>query len=395
MAKALFFANAPWATTGYGIQGKHLVPRLQKLGHELAYFAFYGLQGGVIVYDGVPIYPVGDDPWGRDILPAHMGHFGADVLITLVDIWVRDFGASAKKEGWRWLPWLPVDHEPVPPIVVEKLEHAHVVLPYSRFGERELKHAGMTNVQYVPHGVSEVYKPMDKTTARRKMKLPEDAFIIGMVAANKSMPSRKAFSEQIAAFARFKANHPEAMLYLHTRMDRGHGGADIGGLIDHYGLGDAVRHTNQYGYAIGLSEQQMAVMYNSFDLLTSVSYAEGFGIPIIEAQACGVPVVTGNWTSMPELTFAGIAVENGFPMWTPLNSYVFIPYPDAILDAYEQMYTRLNHADTAAELRQTAIEGVKPFSWDRIVEDYWKPVMAALDEPQLITMPSPAEQVFA
>lgn len=389
MAKIMFMANAPWAATGYGIQGKHLIPRLQAQGHELAYFAFYGLQGGIIGYDNVPVYPVGDDPWGRDILPAHMGHFGADVLITLLDVWVRDIGAQAQQHGWKWLPWVPIDHNPVPPIVAEKLQSAHMALPYSRFGERELKRIGMQNVQYVPHGVSEMYRPIDKAAARQKMKLPQDAFIIGMVAANKSMPSRKAFSEQIAAFARFKANHPEAMLYLHTRMDGGHGGADIGKLIEHYGLGDSVRHTNQYGYAIGMSEQQMAIMYNSFDLLTSVSYNEGFGIPIVEAQACGVPVVTGNWTSMPELTFAGIAIDGSTPMWTPLNSNVFIPHPDAIHDAYEQMFAKLSDPDTAAELQQTALDGVEPFSWDHVVDDYWLPVLKTLDEPTPSPMLAP------
>ena len=74
-----------YLTTGYGVQGKHLVPRLQALGHDLAYFAFYGLQNGVLNINGVPIYPSGTQMWGQDVISAHMAHFKADLLISLMD----------------------------------------------------------------------------------------------------------------------------------------------------------------------------------------------------------------------------------------------------------------------------------------------------------------------
>ena len=70
--RIMFMANAPWCTTGYGVQGKHLTPRLRKLGHEVNYFAFYGLQNGVLNIDGSTIYPMGSHLWGADVLDAHM-----------------------------------------------------------------------------------------------------------------------------------------------------------------------------------------------------------------------------------------------------------------------------------------------------------------------------------
>ncbi len=70
---------------------------------------------------------------------------------------------------------------------------------------------------YVPHGVdTNVYKPVDMQEARERAGLPKDAFIVGMVAANKGNPSRKAFHQQIAAFAKFHRRHTDAVLYIHS-----------------------------------------------------------------------------------------------------------------------------------------------------------------------------------
>jgi hypothetical protein len=96
------------------------------LGHDLAYFAFYGLQNGVLNINGVPIYPMGTQMWGQDVVQAHMAHFRADLLISLLDVWVLEgYGQKAKEGGWLWCPWTPVDQEPVPPLVLKRLEGAH------------------------------------------------------------------------------------------------------------------------------------------------------------------------------------------------------------------------------------------------------------------------------
>ena len=371
----MFLANAPWCTTGYGVQGKHLAPRLQAMGHEMAYFAFYGLENGVLTHGGIPIYPAGLGMWGEDILSAHMQHFGADTLITLADVWVTDaWSKLTKMFGWRWLPWTPIDSEPVADKVLANLAGADQVLAYARYGERLLHEAGMHNVTYVPHGVSDLFRPGDQAAAREYLRLPADAFVIGMVAANKSMPSRKAFPEQMQAFARFHARHPNSLLYLHTFVGPQQGGADIEQLARRLGILDAVRWSNQYQYLIGFEEAQMATMYQAFDLLSLVSMNEGFGLPLIEAQACGTPVVTLARTSMTELCFGGVAIDKAQPFWSPLGNWIFMPEITAIWEAYEQMYEALQQPDQARRLRAQAVAGAEAYHWDRAAE-FWRPVL--------------------
>jgi len=147
--------------------------------------------------------------------------------------------------------------------------------------------------------------------------LPTDRFIVGMVAANKDYPSRKALPQAIEAFAEFNKRHPDTLLYLHTA--KGNAGnspkVNIPELIKHLeangypGISNSIAFVDQYMYLIGLPTAYMVDAYRAMDVLLSPSMGEGFGIPIVEAQSCGTPVITGDWTSMSELTFNGYKIE--------------------------------------------------------------------------------------
>ncbi|MEO5891096.1 MAG: glycosyltransferase family 1 protein [Ferruginibacter sp.] len=60
-------------------------------------------------------------------------------------------------------------------------------------------------------------------------------------------------------------------------------------------------HRIEYKYQSGLSNQEMREKYAEADIVTLISTYEGFGMPILEAQATGRPVITSNILSMPEV----------------------------------------------------------------------------------------------
>lgn len=377
--RILWSSNAVWAHSGYGIQAKYLLPRFQQMGHKVAQFAWYGLQGAAIHVGDMPIYPIGNDRWGSDIIGAHVAHFRADVVVSLMDIWVLppDY---RERCGVPWVCWFPVDHEPAPSLVVERAKTADYPVVYARFGERMMANEGLA-CHYIPHGVDcGVYAPGSKAESRRKIGLPEDGFLCAMVAANKGTPSRKAIAEQIMAFAAFAKERPDLNphLYLHMDVSTAQNGIDVRALVRSLGISERVRNVDQYLNTVGLPEEYLAHVYNAADVLLAAAMSEGFGIPIIEAQACGCPVITTNATSMPELTFNGIATEPAQPYWTPMGAWIAMPSVANITEALRQVseWGEAERADRA----QFGLEQVRQnYSWDVCVERYWRPFLERVE----------------
>jgi glycosyltransferase involved in cell wall biosynthesis len=379
--KITILSNAPWSVTGYGNQVRAMLPRLEALDHELAVISFYGLEGGVIRQGNTRIYPRGQHPYGVDVIDAHTAHFNngkpGGLCISLMDSWVIDPNAIRQT---RWVPLFPVDHNPLPPPIKARIERAWDRIVYSKFGERMVHNAGLS-CHYVPHMIdTHVYKPQPQAYARQQLGVPQDAFVVGMVAANKGNPSRKCFQQQLQAFAEFHHRHADTLLYLHTAKGQ-QGGAEavnLPELVDYLGLTDCTRFVDQYMNFLGLPDEAVALTYNAFDVLTSVSMGEGFGIPIAEAQACGVPVIVGDWTSMGELCFAGwkIDADDADPLWTPLGAFQFVPRVGAIVDAYEEAYKNAGNL----KLKKQARQGALAYDAETVTQRYWKPVLEELEQ---------------
>lgn len=368
-----WLSNAPWAATGYGNQTKVFLPRIKALGHNVSMTAFWGLEGAVLDMDGLKIYPRWAHPYAMDIVLANAVLEQADVIISLVDAWVYD-PDKMQNDRVKWIPWFPVDSEPLPPPVKRAVAGAHKRIVFSHFAERMMEQAGL-DCYYVPHGVdTEAFSPKDQKESRKELGLPEDAYIVGMVAANKGFPSRKAFCEQISAFQILKIQHQDAILLMHTYDGAGGHNASVNLIEFIQGLGLVIGKDvficNQHQYHLGYVNEYMVKLYSAMDVLMNVSTGEGFGIPIVEAQACGTPVIVGDWTSMSELCFSGRMVDklDAAPFYGPIAAYQFIPKIGAIgrllLDEYAKPSRR-----TPARL------GAEAYDADRVTSTYWKPVL--------------------
>lgn len=377
--KIHWLSNAPWAQTGYGNQTALFAPRIKQLGHEISITGFYGVSGNILHWQGIPCYPVGNHPYGQDIANANAHHSDADILISLMDAWVCSADALQLR-GMRWVPWFPVDSHPLEPLIAEQVSKAHARIVFSRHGERMVKEAGM-DCYYIPHGVdTKAFYPTSQHEARAALNIPDDVFLVGMVAANKGNPSRKAFQQHLEAFAAFKRTHKDAMLYLHTMKGEHNEGIHLPGLADALGLveGKDVIYADQYRLMVGgYGASDMNQIYNALDVKMLVSLGEGFGIPLIEAQAAGCPVITGSWTAMDELCFSGwkVDITEAVPIWNPHEVYHFMPLAGAIVDRLESAYANKGNE----KLRKRAAQLAQAYDADKIAFDYWRPVLQQIE----------------
>lgn len=102
-----------------------------------------------------------------------------------------------------------------------------------------------------------------------------------------------------------------------------------------------------------VAEEDLPALYSGAELFVFPSFYEGFGLPILEAMSCGVPVVCSNTSSLPEV--AGEAAQ------------YFDPYnPEEMAEAIREVLINKGLAET---LRQKGFERVGNFSWHRMAKE--------------------------
>jgi len=105
-----------------------------------------------------------------------------------------------------------------------------------------------------------------------------------------------------------------------------------------------------------VSEQEKWSLLKNADMFVLPSFYEGFGMPILEAQAAGCPVVTSNVSSMPEIAGQGaILVE-----------------PKNIEQITQAMYKVIKDSQFKNDLITKGYENVKRFSWQKCAQETLK-----------------------
>lgn len=374
--RVFFNSNAPWATSGYSNVMAELLPFVRDEGYPVAQCDFFGLQGGKIIVDGILHYPTINHVYGSDAMVLHAKDFKADVVFALQDQWVLH--PNDLQMVNRYIPITPIDHDPVPENILQNLRFAYKIITYSKFGHRKLQEKGLYST-FIPHTVdTEIFKPMDKAERKKAAHLPEDCFLVGMVSANKDWPPRKSFQEALDAFKLFLEKEPKALMYIHTNPDFP-GGFPVHKYAETLGIKDKVLFPDVYEMNFNTGKQEMARIYNTFDVLLAPSTSEGFCLPLIEAQACGVPVITNDWTSMSELVKigkTGYVTEISSKKWQPNGSYIALPSTESILDCLVKIHGQ-NRVEMGFATRKFMVE---EYDTKTIFQKSWRPFLERLEE---------------
>lgn len=385
-----FTSNAVWANTGYGVQGSELLPRLKNDGHLVALMSNYGLAGTTLEWNGIPVMGQGMDAYSNDLTPAQILWWLNQeprlpgIGLSLYDVWVY------KSPQWDEIPmasWTPVDHAVVPPEVkawFDRRGKGKWAIAMSRFGERELLEAGVERerVFYAPHSFNpEIFKPTP-SDIRKELNIPEDAHLSIFMGANKGVtPVRKSIGEQLLAWSTWAQGRKDAYLYLHTDIFGLANGVKIEPLLMACNAPmDRVRVVPQFEFRQGIPQQTMAKLLTASDINLHCSKGEGFGVGIIESQACGLLPAVTEWTAMPELIGAGWKV-GGQVEYDPMQGgWWMTPNVKEIMDALQQSYELKQKPTELAEAKAKAMEFMKNYETQHVYETHWRPILKQLEE---------------
>ena len=116
-------------------------------------------------------------------------------------------------------------------------------------------------------------------------------------------------------------------------------------------------------------EEKQELLKNA-DVFLFPSFYEGFGLPILEAQAVGVPVVTSNISSMPEV----VDLETQLPLWklSFQPSSAILVNPNNSEEIAESIYKLISDKNLRDNVIKRGLENVKRFSWERCAEEISK-----------------------
>ncbi|MCG2686139.1 glycosyltransferase family 4 protein, partial [Candidatus Parcubacteria bacterium] len=186
----------------------------------------------------------------------------------------------------------------------------------------------------------QLFKPLDQRAARQKLSLPPRAKVLLHVG---SELRRKNVPGLLKAFVKVKERLGDVVLARVGEKTEG-----ISKLTTEYKV------TSDVVYFQNVSEAELPMIYTAADVLVMPSFDEGFGFPIIEAQACGTPVITSNCSSMPEVAGGAAILAN------PEN-------PEDIADSILKV-VGLSSA-RRENLVAAGIENARRFSWEKCARE--------------------------
>lgn len=278
-------------------------------------------------------------------------------------------------QAWQGavLGWFPVDYsrDRNPEALLPLLHRCQRILCLSQYGADQLRKDYPGPLEVVPLAVnSSRFQPVssaqEKLRLRKQWDWPAEAFVFLVVGNNFW---RKGLEYAVEAFHQLELQVPElaarSFLYLHTEFSE-----SLDELIRAYGLQERTRISQGFDpYKRPFSEQQLLELYQASDALLLTSLGEGFGMPLLEAQACGLPVIAPEHSSIPEVVKqAGLRFQaSGRICGQSADSIVWLNLPDT-QDAARKMAQLLRDPELAGRLGQQGLQQARVCTWERSAE---------------------------
>jgi len=323
--KILTFGDNPKTSTGYGQIWDNLLKRWTKLRPDWKFY-HVGWQNWDRPHqtkDGYFILPRGGDDYGADVLLENLMTYKPNYFITLCDVGIQssyvDSFFEAKKRGYKgkWIAYLPIDNESWEYLLWNKiLECPDLNVGMSKWSAESMRNHGVQRVKYIPLGVDiEEFNILKEREIIRKNYGLSNHFVVGFVGRNQR---RKMIAHLIKGFSQFSKGKDDVKLLLHT--DAVPSKKYLGWLMDSLNAkaeaeqdSDIVKFQKIQltksnlgpGMRQRIQAKSMNEIYNMMDIFCYATGGEGFGLPGLECQSAGIPLMMTHTSSCDELTGNG------------------------------------------------------------------------------------------
>ncbi len=387
--KVLAYCDSPTCATGFGTVSRNIFEGLFRTGR-------YQIDVLGINYWGDPhdfpyrVWPTGTnaerDPYGRKKICNMIPGMEFDLLFFLQDTFIMDFlpelMAHLQKENKKFksICYFPVDGIPKEQWI-RNINTVDFPVAYTEYGKAEAMKAysDCKDLHIIPHGANTTdyfpHKEEDsKTFRQRYFGRHADKFIWTNLNRNQQ---RKDIPRTIRAFAEFKKEAPESILYLHmAQQDQGWNLPEV---CKAYGLSikEDVLFPENFGPNQGYPREIVNMLYNCSDCVVSTALGEGWGLSWIEAMATKTPIIMPGNTAMAE----NITEDRGYLVRSGTNSslYTVLPHDNEVIrplvdtdHLVETMLHVYNNYDEAMEKAENAYNWVTTdLNWQASVIPQW------------------------
>ena len=385
--RILWYSNHPYTPGGYGAQTDMMTRYLVEKGHEvhLVDNTSFGSVPTYYIDENRPVHAAMGGQARDMVMSKWVVELRPDLVIGLYDPWPCDIPVwhmVSRTVPTLW--WSPIDSWPLARNEPFFERTAAIPMPMSQFGHRMFTEAGFIPTDVLPHAVDPNFKRHYNADMRRFMMCGlEEGFSILMVMANtqRDFP-RKGWPAALQAFKAVLDEIPDARLYMHTEMSTTYTGCNLEKFVVDMDLQDHVSAPHRFGLIDGADTKTLATIYSSADVLLAPSMGEGFCVPLIEAQACGTPIIATNATAQAELCGAGHLLDRGVDYWYEGHGswYRHVDYTEIVerlieVHARERKQVRNDQRAARKFVRQFTVDRVGKMLEARIAEafDRWSP----------------------
>jgi glycosyltransferase involved in cell wall biosynthesis len=379
--RIFFYGDSPTVNTGFGIVARNLLKSFHGMGHEIVVLGInmYGDPYNPKDYP-FPIYPVDkgsiENMYGYNKFWPIYEAVKPDLVFLLNDPWIINEILIRKPDGLKMVKtvaYYPTDAGPIKKNWMEMLNSLDAQVCYSHFAESVVMESNggkrPKNLHQIYHGVDTTkYFPLNQQLARSALSIPNDKFVIGMVARNQY---RKRFDILLKAFQEFSKDKPETMCYLHTaKIDVGW---DIEEMVGQLGLKDRVYMTEGVRPDRGVPDDELNMIYNSWDVSALISLGDGFGLPVAESMATGCPQLVSDHSCLKELVDGHGGLTAKTSAWlmntSGINTWGGVTDVDDLVEKMEILY---NNRDMRIKLAEQGYSFIKQekFTWDFAADEF-------------------------